>query len=54
MKHKLSPKQLELYNFIDKLLYEQWNPIGVDGLPQDEYSSYVPEIFSIAISDYDS
>jgi hypothetical protein len=39
MKHKLTPKKLELYEFIAKLLYEEWNPIGIEGLPEEEYNS---------------
>jgi|WetSurMetagenome_2_1015567.scaffolds.fasta_scaffold509145_2 hypothetical protein len=54
MKQKLSLKQLELYEFIDKLLYDQRNPIGIDDLPEDEYSSYTPGIFSMVIHDYDT
>lgn len=54
MKPKLTPKKLELYEFIAKLLYEEWNPIGVDGLPEDEYDSYVSGIFYMAINGSDA
>ena len=50
MKNKLSPKQWELYEFIDKLLYYDWKPIPADNLPRDEYESYVPHIFGMVIN----
>lgn len=48
---KLSDQQNCLYNFIDDLLWEEWDPIGIHDMPEarDEYSSYTPQIFSLAI-----
>jgi len=48
---KLSEQQNQLYNFIDDLLWEEWDPIGINDIPEarDEYSSYTPQIFSLAI-----
>ncbi len=51
MGRKLTPKQLELYKAIDEILWKDWDPIfGGDGTaPRDEYSGYVPQVFSLAI-----
>lgn len=48
---KLNEQQNQLYNFIDDLLWEEWDPIGINDMPEarDEYSSYTPQIFSLAI-----
>lgn len=48
---KLSKEQMELYNFIDKLLIKEWDPIGVYGVPEarDEYHGYLPVVFGKAI-----
>lgn len=46
----LNEPQNELYDFIDTLLWEEWDPIGVnDSAPRDEYQSYTPQLFSLAI-----
>ncbi|WP_155209164.1 hypothetical protein [Fulvivirga aurantia] len=35
---------------IDKILWEDWDPIGInDVAPRDEYQSYVPQILNIAL-----
>ncbi|WP_116964866.1 hypothetical protein [Fastidiosibacter lacustris] len=41
-----------LYQAIQKLLIEEWDPIGVVDIPeaQDEYDSYVPGIYNMLIS----
>lgn len=43
---------MEFYRFIDELLIEEWDPIGVSDVPEarDEYRSYLPQVFSKAIS----
>ncbi|MCK8495884.1 hypothetical protein M0L20_28720 [Spirosoma sp. RP8] len=47
---RLSGPQNQLYKFIDALLWEEWDPIGVnDSAPRDEYQSYTPQLFSLAI-----
>lgn len=40
---------IELYNRIDKILWEDWDPIGVNDNEniRDEYSSYVPYIVKL-------
>ncbi|MBI3805323.1 MAG: hypothetical protein HY282_16355 [Nitrospirae bacterium] len=44
----MSPEQVELYNAINKILWEDWNPIGA-GMPRDEYDSYVPQVFKLVL-----
>lgn len=47
---KLLPKDLELYNFIDEVLYYKWDPIGISDdpdAPRSEYLSYLPCVFSM-------
>ena len=44
---RMNPADLELYKKIDKIIYYDWNPIGVINLPRDEYQSYIPRIFSL-------
>jgi hypothetical protein len=46
----LSVKQKTLWKNVDKILWEDWDPIGMRGSgPRDEYSSYVPSIFKLLI-----
>jgi len=51
MGKKLSPSQLELYQYIDDLLWKDWDPIGVYAVPEarDEYHGYLPVVFGKAI-----
>lgn len=46
---RLKPEQLKIYKQIDSILYHDWNPIGIDELPRDEYQSYLPHVFSLKI-----
>lgn len=41
-----------LHDAIHDILIEQWDPIGVWGIPeaQDEYNSYVPQIYRLLVS----
>jgi hypothetical protein len=32
---------------INSILFHEWNPIGYDGMPEDEYSSYVPSVLRL-------
>ncbi|NVJ61553.1 MAG: hypothetical protein HWE27_14250 [Gammaproteobacteria bacterium] len=53
----LSKKQKELYKAISKILWEKWDPIGVyneDDEWDDEYDSYVPHIFRLAVEGKDA
>ena len=48
---KLSAKQKDLYSRIAKILWNNWDPIGVnngDDEWDDEYDSYVPHSFKLA------
>ena len=51
MGKKLPPDQLVLYKRIDELLWSDWDPIGVYGVPEarDEYHSYLPAVFALAM-----
>jgi len=56
MKPKLNAKEKLLYKEIQNILWETWDPIGVnDGENEwdDEYDSYVPHIFRLAIEGKD-
>ena len=43
----------QLWNRVDKLLWEEWDPIGVNdyGGPKDEYRSYVSGIVDLINKD---
>lgn len=51
MKEQLLPKQLELYQGIDEILWNDWDPIGINLLPssRDEYQDYIPVIFNLVM-----
>ncbi|MFN0049073.1 MAG: hypothetical protein ACKVOU_08135 [Cytophagales bacterium] len=41
-------KYKELYQDIDEILWNDWDPIGInDTAPRDEYQSYTPTIFTL-------
>lgn len=52
-RNKLPPGQLELYKKIDEILFYKWDPIGITASdwPRDEYQSYLPRVFSMAMAD---
>src|ERR671918_1789157 len=52
MGKKLAPEQLALYKRIDEILWVDWDPIGISGIPQarDEYHNYLPGIFALALN----
>lgn len=46
----MKEKDKFLYKQVDSILWNDWDPIGVNKIaPRDEYQSYVPEIFSLLI-----
>lgn len=49
---KYQDRAKEYHNTINRALLSEWDPIGVCGIPeaQDEYNSYVPEIYKMLIS----
>jgi len=49
--HELK-KRAKLRMEIDSILWEDWDPIGVNDMaPRDEYQSYVPQILNMVMSD---
>ncbi|WP_417442075.1 hypothetical protein [Idiomarina sp.] len=54
---KLSTEQEALYSAIAEILWEKWDPIGVndgDNGWDDEYDGYVPHIFRLALEGNDA
>jgi hypothetical protein len=51
MGKKLPPRQLELYQAIDEILWRDWDPIGVFGIDgaRDEYQMYLPQVYQLAL-----
>ena len=50
MKRNLNKKEKELYKKIARILWKDWDPIGVyneDDEWDDEYDGYVPSIFTL-------
>lgn len=43
----MTPKQREAFAALGKLLRHEWNPIGEDYLPEDEYDDYARTLFSV-------
>ena len=40
----------ELEMNVRAILYRDWNPCGVSGLPEDEYDTYVPWVAELVAS----
>ncbi len=56
MKTELSQKEKELYKRIARILWKDWDPIGVYNDKDEwdnEYDSYVPSIFRLALENRD-
>ena len=56
LKHKFRSKgkYKELYQKIDEILWNDWDPIGVNDIaPRDEYQGYTPIIFNLIKRDAD-
>ena len=53
MGQKLTSEQKILYKRIDQILWEDWDPIGVNDheSARDEYQSYLPKVFRLANED---
>lgn len=46
----MTKEQTLLFEFIDDLLRYEWDPLGLNGAGRgDEYESYVPQLFSMAV-----
>ena len=57
MKRELNKKEKVLYKKIAKILWKDWDPLGVYNEKDewdDEYDGYVPSIFRLAIEDRDA
>jgi len=55
--NNLSTKHKAFYKKVAEILWEKWDPIGVndgDNEWDDEYDSYVPHIFRLAIEGNDA
>lgn len=51
----MTSEHKELYKAIDEILWNDWDPIGVNDIaPRDEYQSYTPTIFSLKINGTDA
>jgi hypothetical protein len=53
---KLSKQEKELWGRVRSILWREWDPIGVyepDSEWDDEYDSYVPHIFRLAVEGCD-
>ncbi len=50
MGKRLTPEQKHLYKRIDEILWDHWDPIGVNTYPEarDEYYPYLPEVYLLA------
>src|SRR5690554_4253656 len=47
-KFRSKGKYKELYQKVDEILWNDWDPIGVNDIaPRDEYQSYTPTIFNL-------
>ncbi|WP_415844725.1 hypothetical protein ACMYUJ_17675 [Stutzerimonas zhaodongensis] len=56
MSPKLPPKKAALYDRRDEILWFDWDPIGCNEYEaaRDEYHSYLPHVFSLAIGGNDT
>jgi hypothetical protein len=47
---RMTKEQTLLFEFIEDVLRYEWDPLGMNGYgPGDEYESYVPQVFSLAV-----
>ena len=42
-----NPRAAKIQDSIRQVLYHDWNPIGVPGLPEDECDSYIAPVYRI-------
>jgi len=53
-KFRSNGKYKELYQKVDEILWNDWDPIGVNDIaPRDEYQGYTPTIFNLIKKDAD-
>lgn len=48
-------EHIELYNQIDEILWQDWDPIGINYMEQirDEYYGYIPQVLNLKIQGAD-
>ncbi|ANH83151.1 hypothetical protein A8C56_21145 [Niabella ginsenosidivorans] len=51
----MTQEQRRLYTIIDELLWNEWDPIGVNEYEEarDEYYSYIPQVLKLKIDNAD-
>ena len=51
MAKALAPQEQALYQAIDEILWQHWDPIGIcsSGGLRNEYETYVPQVFQLAL-----
>ena len=50
----MTTKQKQLYNRIDEILWNDWDPIGINDTEiRDEYQGYISHIFSLVTQNAD-
>ncbi len=48
---KRSPEHINIYKAINEILWNDWNPIGInDSAPRNEYYGFIPELFELKIN----
>lgn len=46
----MKSKESKLYQQVDEILWNDWDPIGVKGFaPRDEYQMYLPSIYKMLV-----
>lgn len=52
METKFEENKLNFYKKIDTILWQKWDPIGVNEIEsaRDEYYGYIPEIYNLKIT----
>ena len=51
----MKPEESKIYKMIDEILWNDWDPIGVNDIPsiRDEYQSYAEQVFSLKMAKAD-
>lgn len=53
MGKRMSKSELKIYELIDKILWKEWDPIGVYSFKEaarDEYCTYFPKVYGMVVS----
>ena len=53
---KFTPEESKIYQVIDEILWNDWDPIGVNDIAgiRDEYQGYTSQVFSLKMTNADS